>query len=85
MEKTQIAAIGGGPAGIAVAVEAKFVGIDSVIILEKAEQSCGTIVNLYHEGKHLVADKGSILAAFNSANKAMEGIRPLLDKKESVN
>jgi thioredoxin reductase (NADPH) len=53
MEKTQIAVVGGGPAGIAVAVEAKSVGIDSVIILEKTEQACDTIVSLYHEGKRV--------------------------------
>ena len=53
MEKTQIAIIGAGPAGIAVAVEAKSAGIDSVIILEKAKQACDTIASLYHEGKRV--------------------------------
>lgn len=53
MEHCNIAIIGGGPAGIAAAVEAKAAGISNVVIFEKAKQLNDTIVNLYHEGKRV--------------------------------
>jgi len=51
MEEAKIVIIGAGPAGIATAVEAKGAGIDPVIVLEKREHICDTIVSLYHKGK----------------------------------
>ena len=55
MEKQDIVVVGGGPAGLALAVEAKSAGIDRVVVLEKAARPCDTIVSLYHEGKRVDA------------------------------
>jgi len=53
MERAKICIIGAGPAGIATAVEAREAGVDPVIVLEKTDHACDTIVNLYHEGKRV--------------------------------
>jgi thioredoxin reductase (NADPH) len=53
MEKTKIIVIGAGPAGIAAAVEAKAANIDQVVVLEKQNHLCDTVVNLYHQGKRV--------------------------------
>lgn len=53
MEQVKIVVVGAGPAGIATAVEAKRAGIQPVVLLEKAQHICDTIVSLYHEGKRV--------------------------------
>ncbi|MDA8163076.1 MAG: NAD(P)-binding domain-containing protein [Desulfobacteraceae bacterium] len=53
MEEAKIVIIGGGPAGIATAVEAKEAGVSPVVILEKTDHACDTMVSLYHEGKRV--------------------------------
>jgi len=53
MEQMKMIVIGGGPAGIAMAVEAKEAGISPVVVLEKRAHACDTIVSLYHEGKRV--------------------------------
>ncbi|MGQ9500381.1 MAG: NAD(P)-binding domain-containing protein [Dissulfurimicrobium sp.] len=53
MEETKIVVIGAGPAGIATAVEAINTGISQVIVLEKTDHACDTIVSLFHEGKRV--------------------------------
>ncbi|NDY43066.1 NAD(P)-binding domain-containing protein [Dissulfurirhabdus thermomarina] len=53
MEKAKIAVVGAGPAGIAVAVEAKVAGVAPVVVLEKKGEDCDTVVNLFHEGKRV--------------------------------
>ncbi|OCC14371.1 Thioredoxin reductase [Dissulfuribacter thermophilus] len=53
MEQANLVIIGAGPAGIATAVEAKEVGIENVILLEKKGHICDTVVSLYHEGKRV--------------------------------
>ncbi len=53
MERANILIVGAGPAGIATAVEAKVGGIGKVVVLEKADHICDTIVRLYHPGKRV--------------------------------
>lgn len=53
METTKLVIAGAGPAGIAAAVEAKKAGVDGVVILEKTDHICDTVVRLYHEGKRV--------------------------------
>ncbi|MFH1146796.1 MAG: NAD(P)-binding domain-containing protein [Pseudomonadota bacterium] len=53
MENANLVIVGAGPAGIAAAVEAKLAGLSKVIILEKADHICDTMVRLYHEGKRV--------------------------------
>ncbi len=53
MERADILIVGAGPAGIATAVEAKVGGIGKVVVLEKADHICDTIVRLYHPGKRV--------------------------------
>jgi thioredoxin reductase (NADPH) len=53
MEEAKIVVIGAGPAGIATAVEAREAGISPVIVLEKTDHACDTIVSLFHEGKRV--------------------------------
>ncbi|MGC9023130.1 MAG: NAD(P)-binding domain-containing protein, partial [Dissulfurimicrobium sp.] len=53
MEEAKIIVIGAGPAGIATAVEAGAAGVSPVMVLEKADHACDTIVSLYHEGKRV--------------------------------
>ncbi|HHO47747.1 MAG TPA: oxidoreductase [Desulfobacteraceae bacterium] len=55
MESAEIVVIGAGPAGIAVGVEGARAGIERIVILEKSEYSCDTIVSLYREGKRVDA------------------------------
>jgi thioredoxin reductase (NADPH) len=55
MEAADIIVIGAGPAGIGVGVEASREGIDRVVILEKADHPCDTVVSLYREGKRVDA------------------------------
>ncbi|QER41248.1 SidA/IucD/PvdA family monooxygenase [Thermodesulfobacterium sp. TA1] len=56
LEKVKIAIIGGGPAGIACAVEAKAQGIEPVVVLEKHKDVCYTISKFYKPGKRVDAD-----------------------------
>ena len=53
MEKTKVAVVGAGPAGIATAVEAIEAGLNEIVILEKTDHLCDTMVRLYHEGKRV--------------------------------
>jgi len=53
MEKAKLLVVGAGPAGIAASVEAKVAGIRNVIILEKTDHICDTMVRLYHKGKRV--------------------------------
>ena len=55
LEKTKIAVIGAGPAGIGVAVELKAEGLAPPVILEKAAHFCDTIVRHYRNGKRVDA------------------------------
>lgn len=55
MERVKLAIVGAGPAGIACAIEAKAIGIEPTIILEKAPHVCDTIVRLYRPGKRVDA------------------------------
>jgi thioredoxin reductase (NADPH) len=56
MEKVKIAIIGAGPAGIASAIEAKANNIEPVVVLEKGEFICNTIVKFYKPGKRVDAN-----------------------------
>jgi len=56
MEKVKIAIIGAGPAGIASAIEAKVNSIEPVVVLEKGESVCNTIVKFYKPGKRVDAN-----------------------------
>ena len=53
MEKAKIIIVGSGPAGISTAVEAKAAGIKPVVMLEKKDHACDTIVSLFHKGKRV--------------------------------
>ncbi len=53
MEQAKIVVVGAGPAGIATAVEAKEAGIAPVVLFEKRDHACDTIVSLYHKGKRV--------------------------------
>jgi thioredoxin reductase (NADPH) len=53
MENVKLVIVGAGPAGLAAAVEAKEAGIAPVVVLEKKEHLCDTVVSLYHEGKRV--------------------------------
>ena len=53
MEKVKLTIVGAGPAGIATAVEAKGAGLNEIVILEKTDHICDTMVRLYHEGKRV--------------------------------
>ena len=53
MENANLVIVGAGPAGIGAAVEAKMAGLSKVVILEKADHICDTMVRLYHEGKRV--------------------------------
>jgi len=55
MEKVKITVIGAGPAGIATAIEAKANNIEPVVVLEKGESVCNTIVKFYKPGKRVDA------------------------------
>jgi len=60
MKKIKLAIVGAGPAGIATAIEAKANKIEPVIVLEKSENVCNTIVKFYKPGKRVDANfKGS--------------------------
>jgi thioredoxin reductase (NADPH) len=56
LEKVKIAVIGGGPAGIACAVEARAKGVEPVIVLEKHKEVCYTIFKFYKPGKRVDAN-----------------------------
>lgn len=56
LEKVKIAIVGAGPAGIACGVEAKARKIEPVIILEKADRPCNTIVKFYPPSKKVDAN-----------------------------
>jgi thioredoxin reductase (NADPH) len=53
MEEINIAVIGAGPAGIAVAVESKVAGMENIVILESKNRICDVIHTYYHEGKRV--------------------------------
>ena len=53
MEKAKVVVVGAGPAGIATAVEAIEAGLNEIVILEKTDHLCDTMVRLYHEGKRV--------------------------------
>ncbi len=55
MEKVKIVIIGAGPAGIATAIEAKANNIEPIVVLEKTENICNTIVKFYKPGKRVDA------------------------------
>ncbi|NPA49253.1 MAG: NAD(P)-binding domain-containing protein [Thermodesulfobacteria bacterium] len=55
MEKAKMVVVGAGPAGIAVAVEAKAAGIEPVVVLERSDKPCETIHKFYHPGKRVDA------------------------------
>ncbi|MCD6490441.1 MAG: NAD(P)-binding domain-containing protein, partial [Thermodesulfobacterium sp.] len=65
MKKVKIAIIGAGPAGIAAAIEAKANNIEPIVILERSEYICNTIVKFYKPGKRV------------DANFRKKGIKPL--------
>jgi len=67
MEKTKIAVIGAGPAGIGVAVEIKEAGFAPAVVLEKAGHACDTIVKFYQAGKR-------VDAVYQKVEVAREGI-----------
>ncbi len=56
IEKFKIVIVGAGPAGIATAIEAKANKIEPVVILEKSENVCNTIVKFYKPGKRVDAN-----------------------------
>lgn len=56
MEKFKIVIIGAGPAGIATAIEAKANKIEPVVVLEKSQNICNTIVKFYKPGKRVDAN-----------------------------
>lgn len=53
MENANLVIVGAGPAGVGAAVEAKMAGLSKVVILEKTDHICDTMVRLYHEGKRV--------------------------------
>ncbi|HCE80531.1 MULTISPECIES: NAD(P)-binding domain-containing protein [Thermodesulfobacterium] len=56
LERVKIAIVGGGPAGIACAIEAKAKGLEPVVVLEKHKEVCYTISKFYKPGKRVDAD-----------------------------
>ncbi len=56
MELYDIIIIGGGPGGIGAAVEAKLLGIDRVLLLEKGENHSTTIRKFYKDRKRVDKD-----------------------------
>lgn len=52
-EEANVVVVGGGPAGVSVAVEAQLAGIDKVIVLEKGDTHNYMISKLYTEGKRV--------------------------------
>ncbi|NPA40256.1 MAG: NAD(P)-binding domain-containing protein [Thermodesulfobacteria bacterium] len=56
MEEAKLIVVGAGPGGIASAIEAKAVGIEPVIVLEKADKVCNTIEKFYKPGKRVDAE-----------------------------
>jgi len=53
MEEINIVILGAGPAGLAVAVESKIVGMENIVILEAKNRICDIIHTYYHEGKRV--------------------------------
>ena len=49
-EEVDVAVIGGGPAGLAVAVKAKETGLDNVIVIERSEYLGGLLDQCIHNG-----------------------------------
>lgn len=56
MKNYNIAIIGGGPGGIAAAVESVVLGIDDVVLLEKGENHSTTIRKFYKDNKRVDKD-----------------------------
>lgn len=56
LERVKVAIVGAGPAGIASAVEIKARNIGPVVVLEKADHLCNTILKLYQPNKRIDAD-----------------------------
>lgn len=52
-EEVNVVVVGGGPAGVSVAVEAQLAGIDKVVVLEKGETHNYMISKLYTAGKRV--------------------------------
>ena len=50
MNRTKIAVIGGGPAGLAAAIEAKKAGEDSILVLERDRCLGGILNQCIHNG-----------------------------------
>lgn len=50
MNRTKIAVIGGGPAGLAAAIEAKKAGTDSILVLERDSRLGGILNQCIHNG-----------------------------------
>ena len=53
VEEANVVIVGGGPAGVSVAVEAQLAGIDKVIVLEKGDTHNYMISKLYTAGKRV--------------------------------
>lgn len=56
LEKVKVIIVGAGPAGISTAIEVKARKIEPVLVLEKSDTPCNTIVKLYKPGKRIDAD-----------------------------
>ena len=56
MKKYDIAIIGGGPGGIACAIEAAVHGIENIILIDKADNHSSTIRKFYKENKRVDKD-----------------------------
>ena len=53
MERAKLLIVGAGPSGIATSVEAQVVGIRNVIVLEKTDHICDTVVRFYPKAKRV--------------------------------
>lgn len=76
MEKRDVVIIGGGPAGLAAAVELKKQGIDDIVIIEREKQPGGILRQCIHDGFGLTRF-GETLSGPEYSQRFIEQIKAL--------